>query len=93
MGCLLDGRYEMDNGFAEHATTSFAVGRKNWLFADSEAGADASGLFYSLVVTAKINGNDPYQILKMLFEQIPLAKTIDDFERIADLILVRPSAD
>ena len=93
MGYLLDGRYEMDNGFAERAITSFAVGRKNWLFADSEAGADASGLFYSLVVTAKINGNDPYQILKTLFEQVPLAKTIDDFEKLADLILTRPTAD
>ena len=88
-GYLLDGRLEADNGFAERAITNFAVGRKNWLFSDSEAGADASGLFYSIVVTAKINGNDPRLVLQKIFEQVPLAQTIDDFEAIADLIFAR----
>jgi transposase len=90
-GYLKDGKLEADNGFCERAITNFAVGRKNWLFSDSEDGADASALYYSIVVTAKINGNDPQKVLTQIFEQIPLAKTIDDYERIADLILTRPT--
>jgi hypothetical protein len=92
IGYLEHGMFEMDNGFAERAIKSFAVGRKNWLFSDSEAGAEASSFFYSIVVTAKINGNDPYQILKTIFEKIPLAKTADDIEALADIILTRPTA-
>jgi len=91
IGYLKHGMFEMDNGFAERAITSFAIGRKNWLFADSEAGADAASFFYSIVVTAKINGNDPYVVLKTIFEQIPLAKTAEDIERLADIILTRPA--
>ncbi len=90
-GYLRDGRLEADNGFAERAITNFAVGRKNWLFSDGEDGANASALFYSVVVTAKINGNDPRKVLEAIFEQVPLAKTIEDFERIADLIFARPT--
>jgi transposase len=86
-GYLLDGKLEMDNGFAERAIRKFAIGRNNWLFSDTEEGAHASALFYSFIVTAKLNGVNPYQALKKIFEQIPLASTIDDYERLADLLL------
>jgi transposase len=66
------------------------IGRKNWFFSIGEAGAEASSFFYSIIVTAKINGGDPYEILKKVFEIIPLAKTADDVDRIADLILAGP---
>ncbi len=90
-GYLQDGRLEMDNGFAERAITTFAVGRKNWLFNDSVDGAEAAAFFYSIIVTAKINGNDPQKALTKLFDGVPQAKTVEDFERIADLILSRPT--
>ncbi|MGE3760441.1 MAG: IS66 family transposase [Pseudobdellovibrionaceae bacterium] len=91
-GYLRDGRLEMDNGFAERAIKLFAIGRKNWLFSDSVAGADASALFYSFIVTAKINGNDPSQVLKTIFDEIPRAKSLEDFEKLATLIVSRPDA-
>ncbi len=91
IGYLSDGRLEMDNGFAERAIAKFAIGRKNWLFSIGEAGAEASSFFYSFIVTAKINGGDPYEILKKVFERIPLAQTAEDIERIADLILAGPT--
>lgn len=91
-GYLAAGRLEMDNGFAERAIKNFAIGRKNWLFSDSEVGAEASSFFYSLLVTAKINGHDPYQVLTTVFEKIPLAQTAEDVERLADLIVTRPTA-
>ena len=87
-GYLQNGILEIDNGFAERAIRKFAIGRNNWLFSDSVAGANASALFYSFVVTAKVNGVEPYQALKKIFEQIPAAKTVDDYERLADLLMV-----
>lgn len=84
---LRDGRLECDNGFTERAIRKFAIGRNNWLFADQVEGANASALLYSLVVTAKINGVNPYKALVRLFTEIPLAKSIDDYERLAEIIL------
>lgn len=87
MNYLKDGRLEIDNGFTERAIRKFAIGRNNWLFADTEAGANASSTLYSLVVTAKFNGVNPYKALVQLFTELPKAKSIDDYERLADLIL------
>lgn len=87
IGYLKDGRLEMDNGFTERAIRKFAIGRNNWLFSDTEDGAEASAILYSLVVTAKVNGVNPYAALVKLFAEIPLAKTIEDFERLAEIIL------
>lgn len=87
IGYLKDGRLEMDNGFTERAIRKFAIGRNNWLFSDTEDGAEASAILYSLVVTAKVNYVNPYAALVKLFTALPLAKTIEDFERLADIIL------
>lgn len=86
-GYLKDGRLEMDNGFVERMIRKFAIGRNNWLFADTEAGAEASSLFYSLLCTAKINGVGLYELMKYLFTEIPKAKTMEDLERLADIIV------
>ena len=84
---LKDGRLNIDNGFTERTIRKFAIGRNNWMFSDGEFGANASAIMYSLVVTAKVNGVNPYKALVKLFEELPKAKTIDDYERLADLIL------
>jgi transposase len=84
---LKDGRLNLDNGFTERAIRKFAIGRNNWMFSDSEAGANASAVLYSFVVTAKMNGANPYKALVKLFNEIPKATSVEDFERLADLIL------
>jgi hypothetical protein len=86
-GYLQDGCLEMDNGFAERAIRKFAIGRNNWMFSDTPEGAHASALFYSFVVTAKLNGANPYLALKTIFERIPTASTADDYEALAMLLL------
>jgi transposase len=91
-GYLKDGQLEPDNGFVERAIKYFAIGRNNWLFSDTEDGARASGLFYSLVVTIKINGGNPYQALKSLFTEIPKAHTVEQYDQLVDLILSPASA-
>lgn len=87
IGYLRDGRLEMDNGFAERAIRKFAIGRNNWMFADTEAGANASAMFYSLLCTAKINNVNIFGAMKYLFDELPKAKTIEDYERLADVIM------
>ena len=87
IGYLKDGRLEMDSGFVERAIRKFAIGRNNWMFADTEAGAEASALLYSLVITMKINAVNPYKALKYVLEKISYATTIEDFEELADVII------
>ena len=84
---LKDGRYEIDNGFVERQIKQFALGRKNWLFSTSEAGAEASSILYSILVTIKLNKKDPYQILVEILKRMPEVKTPQDWEALADLLL------
>lgn len=72
---LADGRIPLDNNLAENAIRPFVIGRKNWLFAGSPRGAEASATLYSLIATAKANGLEPRAYLHHLFEQLPIAKT------------------
>lgn len=88
IGYLKDGRFNPDNGFTERAIRKFAIGRNNWMFSDTEAGAEASALLYSFVVSAKVNGVNPYKALVKIFTEIPKAKTLEDFETLADLLLI-----
>jgi transposase len=61
---LADGRLPIDNNLTENAIRPFVVGRKNWLFCDTVAGAHASANLYSLIETAKANGIEPYAYLR-----------------------------
>ncbi len=88
IGYLKDGRLNIDNGFTERAIRKFAIGRNNWMFSDTVDGANASSLLYSLIVTAKVNGVDPYRAMVKLCTEIPKAKTLEDYERLAEIILV-----
>ncbi len=86
---LNDPHVGLDNNAAENAIRPFAIGRKNWLFAGSPAGAQASGNLYSLVETAKANGLEPYRYLRFLFERLPYAKTLEDYRNLTPLHLDR----
>jgi transposase len=68
---LLDGRLEISNNRAERAVKPFAVGRKNWLFSNTENGAKASAVFYSIIETAKESGLSPYKYLDFIFKTAP----------------------
>jgi transposase len=54
-----DGRICLTNNAAERALRGFALGRKSWLFAGSERGADRAAVMATLIMTAKLNGVDP----------------------------------
>jgi len=68
-----DGRVCLTNNAAERALRGFALGRKSWLFAGSERGADRAAAMATLIMTAKLNDADP------------LAWLADVLARIADI--------
>jgi len=75
-----DGRYPIDNNACENAIRPFVVGRRNWLFSDTVAGAHASANLYSLLQTCMANRIDGYQYLKALLVGLPRARTVEDYE-------------
>ena len=74
---LQDGRICLTNNAAERALRGFALGRKSWLFAGSDRGADRAAFMATLIMTAKLNDIDP---------QVWLA---DVLARIADTPITR----
>ena len=83
-----DGRWPIDNNACENAIRPFCVGRRNWLFADTVAGAHASANLYSLLQTCLANGIDGYRYLKALLVELPKANTVDDYEALLPWRLV-----
>jgi transposase len=74
------GHLPIDNNRAENAIRPFVIGRKNWLFSDTPRGATASAQLYSLVETAKANGQEPYAWLRHVLERLPQASSVEDYE-------------
>jgi transposase len=56
---LDDGRICLTNNAAERALRGFALGRKSWLFAGSERGAERAAFMATLIATARLNDIDP----------------------------------
>ena len=75
---LNDGRFEPSNNIAERAIRPFAIGRKNFLFSDTQKGAHASAAIYSIVTTAKMNGLNPRLYLEWLLETMPNTEGLED---------------
>ena len=65
-----DGHIEIDNNAAERALRAVALGRKNYLFAGSDAGGERAAAIYSLVGSAKLNGLDPEAYLREVLTRI-----------------------
>jgi len=67
---LRDGRVCIDNNAAERSMRPMTLGRKNWLFAGSDAGGERAAAIYTLTETAKLNGLDPEDYLRTVLERI-----------------------
>lgn len=65
-----DGAIEIDNNAAERALRAVALGRKNYLFAGSNAGGQRAAAIYSLIGSAKLNGLDPEAYLTHVLTRI-----------------------
>lgn len=75
MTYLEDGRCSLSNNPSENSIRPVTLGRKNWLFSDSQAGANASMVVYTMVEMAKAHGLHPYSYLKYLLDSCPSTDT------------------
>lgn len=64
-------KVEMTNNLAERTVKPFVINRKNFLFCDTEKGADASAAVMSIIETAKRNQLDVYGYLMHLLTVLP----------------------
>jgi len=65
-----DGYIEIDNNAAERSLRGVALGRKNYLFAGSDAGGERAAAIYSLIGSAKLNDLDPEAYLREVLTRI-----------------------
>jgi transposase len=75
-----NGNWPISNNICENSIRPFCVGRRSWLFADTVAGANASANIYSIVETCRAHRIDPYRYLTWLFQRLPLANTVDEYD-------------
>jgi hypothetical protein len=75
--CLGKGTH---NNFVERQIKQYALGRKLWMFCYDKVGAQASANLFSLVMTARANGAEPFEYLSELFKRLPAATTVEAVE-------------
>jgi transposase len=77
---LKDGRIEISNNLIENRVRPFALGRRNWLFAGSEDGAQRLAAAYTVLGTGKLHGVNTPRYLTSVLHELPLrqANDIDD---------------
>ncbi|QHT67374.1 IS66 family transposase [Rhodocytophaga rosea] len=68
---LEDGRLEIDNNPVENAIRPVALGRKNYLFAGSHAGAQRAAIVYSLLGSCKLQGINAHDYLQDVLQRLP----------------------
>lgn len=72
----------LDTNCVENAIRPFVIGRKNWLFSDTLAGAESSAALYSLLVMAREHGLNPIHYMTAVFTDLPKATTADEVEKL-----------
>ena len=75
-----NGLAPIDNNVLERDIRPFVTGRKSWLFSDTVAGAKASAVIYSLVLTCRACGVEPYAWLRHVLTELPLRTPDADIE-------------
>jgi len=72
-----DPRLPISNIKSEHIAKTIAIARKNFLFADTEAGAESSARVFSMIETARANGHNPQKYLSVLLAELPNVQTTE----------------
>ena len=71
---LQDGRLEIDNNLTENAIRPSAVGKKNWLFIGHPEAGWRSATIYSVIVSCRRRGIDPWTYLRDVLARLPSMK-------------------
>lgn len=66
-----DGRAPVDNNVIERDIRPFCTGRNSWMFSDTVAGAKASAMVYSLMLTCRACNVEPYAYLLHVLTELP----------------------
>jgi len=80
---LDNGRMRIDNNHTEREIKFLALGRKNWLFASSEGGAEANAVLYSISTSCKGSGISFYKYTKFILENFSL---LSDRNKLKDFL-------
>ena len=81
----LDSRIEFTNNLAERVIKTFVLGRKNWLFSDTDKGNDRNAKCYSIIESAKANNINVFEFLTPIltelskYENKPTNEQIEQF--------------
>ena len=78
MNYLRDGDCSISNNLAERSIRPFTIGRKNWVFSGSPAGAEASAAAYSLIETCIANKVDTKEYLEYIFTNMSQEESLKD---------------
>lgn len=71
---LIDGRLEIDNNLTENAIRPSAVGKKNWLFIGHPQAGWRSAVIYSIIVSCRRHGIEPWDYLRDVLQRLPSMK-------------------
>jgi transposase len=71
---LQDGRLEIDNNLTENAIRPSAVGKKNWLFIGHPEAGWRSAVVYSVIVSCRRRGIDPWEYVRDVLQRLPSMK-------------------
>ena len=66
---LEDGRLEIDNGLVERLIRLVALGRKNFLFAGADTGAERAATAYTVLSTCRLHELDPWAYVKDVLDK------------------------
>lgn len=89
----LDSRIELTNNLAERVIKTFVLGRKNWLFSDTDKGNDRNAKCYSIIESAKVNNINVFEFLTPIltelskFENKPTNEQIEQFFAMTEIIV------
>ena len=67
---LESGSIDIDNNASERALRTVALGRKNWLFAGSDAGGKTAAILISLCMTCKTLGVEPFSYIRDVLDRV-----------------------
>lgn len=84
-----EGRLPISNNLSEYVAKTVAVARRNFLFADTPAGAGASALIYSVIESVKANGQNVLKYLTVILNELPGMQTSEEIEALLIMAAIR----
>lgn len=77
-GYLEDGDWPIDNNICERAVKRFVISRKNFLFANTQKGAESAAGYMTLLASAEDNHLDPFKYLEYVLHQLKICPEINE---------------